>query len=336
MLNFHTFRFVETSTHSQSIQGEKNMKRTTFVRSALVLSGLLLSAQTWAQTPDNAPPPPMQGGPGGGFGRGPGGGGRGGFAFGTVSAVNAAASTITVTPRGGGSEQIIQVSPSASLITQTPTTLADLRVGEQVRVSGIPTTITASQIVVGTLPGMAGGAGGNAQGGRFGRPGGGFGGQFGGPGGGPGAPGGGFRNARGGQGGGAGNGGGPGGSTMSITASVISLNPLTLIAPDNTSITLKMASTTKISRLSTIVLGGVKVGDQIVATGQTGTDGVFTATMVADNLDMGSMMGRGGFGGGGGFGGQGGRMRGRNRQNGGQAPSGDNAAAPQPNGGSAF
>lgn len=315
------------------------MKRITFVRGALALSGILLSVPTLAQGPNNPPPPGAQSAPGGG-GRGQRGGGRGGFrggnfSFGTVSAVDASANTITVTPRGGGSEQIIQVSPSASLVTQTPTTVGSLRVGEQVRVSGIPTTITASQIVVGTMPGGQGGPGGMP-----GRPGGGFGGQFGGPGGGAGTPGGGFRNQRGGPGGGPGNGGVPGGSTMSITASVLSLNPLTLMAPDNTSITLKMASTTKISRLSTTTLGSVKVGDQIVATGQTGTDGVFTATMVADNLDMGSMMGRGGMGGfgGGGFGGgQGGRMRGRGRQNGGQAPAGDNMAAPpQPNDGGNF
>ncbi len=316
------------------------MKRTTFVRSALALSGLLLSAQTWAQSPNNAPPPGAPNSAGGAAGRGQRAGGRGGFGgnftFGTVSAVDASAGTITVTPRAGGSDQVIQVPSSASVITQTPTTVSDLRVGEQVRVSGIPTTITASQIVVGAMPGMPGGPGGGAAGGRFGRPGGVPGGQFGGQGGAPGAPGGGFRNGRGGPGGGAGNGGGPGGSTMTITASVLSLNPLTLMAPDNTSITLKMASTTKISRLSPIALGGIKVGDQLIATGQTGDDGVFTATTVADNVDMGSIMGRGGMGGGGGFGGQGGRMRRGGRQGGGQAPANDNAAAPQPNDGSVF
>lgn len=304
------------------------MKHIPFVRSALVLSGLLLTAPLWAQAPDDAPPPPMQGGPGGGFGgggRGPSGGGRGGFAgrfaFGTVSAVDASAGTITLTPRGGGSDQVIQVPPTVNMVTQTPTTVRDLKVGEQVRVSGIPTTITASQIVVGSLPAGIGGPGGGGRGGQFGNPGGGPGGQFGGQGGRFGGPGGGpgFGGGRGGAN------GGPGGSTMTITASVLSLNPLTLIAPDNTSITLKMASDAKISRLSTLAMSGVKVGDQVIATGQTGDNGVFTASTVADNLDMGSMMGRG-MGGGGGFGGRGGRMGGRGRQGGGQAPAGDNAA----------
>lgn len=308
------------------------MKRTTFVRSALVLSGLLLSAPTWAQAPDNAPPPPMPGGGGGGFRGGPGGGGRGGFAgrfaFGTVTAVDTSANTITLTPRGGGSDQIIQVPAGTSVISQAPTTVSSLKVGEQVRVSGIPTTITASQIVAGSLPAGIGGPGGGGRGGQFGGPGGGFGGQ---------------RGAQGGPGGANGGrpgaGGGPGGSTMTITASVLSLNPLTLIAPDNTRITLKMASDAKISRLSTIAIGGVKVGDQVIATGQTGDDGVFTASTVADNLDMGSMTGRGGMGGGfggGGFGGGGGRRGGRGRQGGGQAPAGDNGAAPPPDGGGAF
>ncbi len=299
------------------------MKRTTFVRSALAVSGILLSAPTWAQFPGNAQAPGAPGGGGGGFRGGQRGGGRGGFggnfSFGTVSAVDASANTITLTPRGGGSDQIIQVSPSASLVTETPTTVGDLRVGEQVRVSGIPTTITASQIVVGTMPGAQGGPGGNAPGGRLARPGG------------LGAPGGGF-------GGGAGR---PGaGGTMTITASVLSINPLTLIAADNTAITLKMASTTKISRVSALALGSVKVGDQVIATGQTGADGVFTASMVADNMDMASMMGRGGYGGGGfgggGFGGGGARMRGRGRQNNGQAPADGSAAAPQPSDGNSF
>ncbi len=328
------------------------MKHIPFVRSALVLSGLLLTAPLWAQAPDDAPPPPMQGGPGGGFGgggRGPGGGGRGGFAgrfaFGTVSAVDASAGTITLTPRGGGSDQVIQVPSTVSMITQTPTTVRDLKVGEQVRVSGIPTTITASQIVVGSLPAGIGGPGGGGRGGQFGGPSGGPGGQFGGPGGGPGGqfggPGGGAGGRFGGPGGGPSFGGGhggaangPGSSTMTITASVLSLNPLTLIAPDNTSITLKMASDAKISRLSTLAMSGVKVGDQVIATGQTGDNGVFTASTVADNLDMGTMMGRGGMGGGGGYG-RGGGYSGRNRQRGGQgggqAPASNNMADPKPN-----
>lgn len=309
------------------------MKRNAFVRSALALSGVLLCAPLWAQAPDDAPPPPMQGGPGGPggpggtFGRG-GGGGRGGFAgrfaFGVVSSVDAKAGTITLTPRGGGNDQIIQMGPSASMVTQTTTTVGSLRVGEQVRVSGIPISIIASQITAGTLPNGLGAPGGGGRGGPGGGPG--FGG---GPGGGGGrGPGGGFGGGRPGA-------GGPGGSTMNITASVLSLNPLTLMAADNTNITLKLAPDAKISRLSTIALGGVKVGDQILATGQTGEDGVFTATTVADNLDMGSLMGRGGmmggggrggFGGGPGFGGGGGRNRGRGGQNGGQTPAGDNNA----------
>lgn len=311
------------------------MKHIPFVRSALVLSGLLLTAPLWAQAPDDAPPPPMQGRPSGG-GRG---GFTGRFAFGTVSAVDASAGTITITPRGGGSDQVIQVPSTVSMVTQTPTTVRDLKVGEQVRVSGIPTTITASQIVVGSLPTGIGGPGGGGRGGQLGNPGGGPGGQFGGQGGGPGGR---FGGPGGGAGFGGGRGGaanGPGGSTMTITASVLSLNPLTLIAPDNTSITLKMASDAKISRLSTLTMSGVKVGDQVIATGQTGDNGVFTASTVADNLDMGTMMGRGGMGSGGGYGrggGYGGRNRQRGGQGGGQAPASDNMADPKPNYGRIF
>lgn len=307
------------------------MKRNAYALSALALSALLLSAPAWAQNQDDGPPPPMQGGGGfsggpGGFGGGPGGPGFGGgrgfggggfagrFASGTVSAVNASAGTITITPRGGGADQTISIPASASVLTQSPTTVSSLRVGEEVRVSGVPTTFKASQITVGTLPAGIGGPGGGGRRGFGGGPGGG------GFGGGPGGP-----NAQ--QGGGR---PGQGGGTMTLTASVVSNNPLTLMLPDNTTVTLKVDPAAKINRVSTGTVAGVKVGDQVFATGQTGDNGVFTATTVADNLDMGIGGGRGGFGGG--PGGPGGRMRGGRGGRGG-GPGGGGGGMPPPDGG---
>ncbi|MBV9850723.1 MAG: hypothetical protein JO250_13705, partial [Armatimonadetes bacterium] len=98
------------------------MRNTMSALFASTLVGLALAAPAVAQAPDAGPPP----GPGGGFPGGPPPGGTGGFpggpgagfggqrrlpfAFGTVSAVDAAASTITLTTQGGAT-QTLKVAP---------------------------------------------------------------------------------------------------------------------------------------------------------------------------------------------------------------------------------
>lgn len=240
------------------------MKALTLGRSALGLTGLLLTMLApLAQAQDNPPipPAPLQSGPGGPGGNpgGPGGnpggrggfgnrgGGRGGFAgrfsMGTVSAVDTAAGTLTLTPNNGGEAQTVKLGPAATVMTQETIPVSRLRVGENVRVTGVPVTITASQIVAGDLPtGLPGGGrrvGANAQ-----------------PGG-AGAQPGGLRRT------------GAASGTTTMSASVLSLNPLTLSVGDNVAVALKLAPDAKVSRISSTTLGQVKVGDQIVATGQT-------------------------------------------------------------------
>lgn len=241
-------------------------------------------------------------GPGGG---GPGGGGfnrRPPFALGTVTAVDTAADTITITPQfGGGSSQTIKTENTTQIVSQSVAAVSDLKVGDQVEVQGVPTGMTASSLTIGQSPFMPGRPGGS-----------------GGPGGRPGGP------------------GAPPPSFAVATGKVTSTSPLTVAVSDTVSLTLKMAANAKVTKFTPVTLGGIKVGDRVLSMGQTGDDGTFTATTVALNVDMGSLMGgmggRGGFGGGFG-GGRGGRERGgRNGGPGGGGPGGGGPGAPGDNG----
>ncbi|MBV9850684.1 MAG: hypothetical protein JO250_13505 [Armatimonadetes bacterium] len=314
------------------------MKRNAFTLFALALVGLALAAPAFAQAPDAGPPP----GPGGGFpggpppGGGPGGfpGGPGGgfggqrrlpFAFGTVSAVDAAASTITLTTQGGAT-QTLKVAPDAQIVTQQAVTVADLRVGDRVAVQGAPTGITASQVTAGAPPAGLPGAGG------FG--GGGFGGR------------GGNAAAGGGTAGGGAAGGAPlGFATASGTVKALPTAKdahLTLSLSSDAVLYVKMAEGAKVVRWASVALSGIKSGDRVVASGQTGDDGTLTASVVGVNMPQGGPGGGfgGGFGGpgggfgrygapGGGFGQQGG-FGGRRRRGGGNGgyggPGGGNGA----------
>ncbi len=270
------------------------------------------------------------GGPGGGpggFGGGRGGFGRAPFAFGAISAVDTNAGTITITSQfggnggnGGSNSQVIKIGAGAQVISQTDTTVADLKIGDQVQVQGVPTGITASQLTVGTPPAGLPGAGG------FG------GGRFGGPG-----------------GGGAGGGNNAGGAAAAqgfatATGKIASLPTATdahlsiTLGPD-VQLFLKMAAGAKITRYTTLRLTDLKVGDQIMAMGQTGDDGTLTASTVGVNMPMmrggfGGGFGGGGFGGGFGGGGFGGGRGGRNRRGGGGGfGGGQNGGGPNGGGG---
>lgn len=297
------------------------MKTDTFRKGRALALGLTLmttalstAAVAQGQGGFGGPPPGANGG--GGFG-GPGGGGRGGFAggrapfaLGAISAVDANAGTVTITSQfGGGNSQMIKVGTDAQVISQADTTVANLKVGDQVQVQGVPTGITASQLTVGTPPTGLPGAGG--FGGRLGGPGGG---RFGGgnAGGGNGAAAQGFATAT--------------GKIASLPTATDSHLSITL-GPDAT-LYLKMAPGAKITKYTTLKLTDLKVGDQIMATGQTGDDGMLTANAVGVNMPM----MQGGFGGpnGGGFGGA---RAGRGRRGGGQNGAGGFGG---PNGGGGF
>lgn len=246
---------------------------------AALMTGPIFAPAAQAQGPQGG-----FGGPGGGFGGGQGGGGfnrRPPVAFGTVTAVDAGAGTITISGRGGS--QTIQTQGTTSIVTQTTAAVSDLKKGDTIEVQGVPTGITASSVTIGQSP-FAG----------LGGPGGG------GPGGPP--PGGGF--------------GGPGAAPASAAASahgtVTSTSPLTISLSSTASLVLKMDPNAKVTKYTTETLSAVKVGDRVMGIGMANDDGTFAATTVAVNVDMSAMGGRGGFGGGnGGYGrGQRGNARG--------------------------
>ena len=226
-------------------------------------------------------------GPQGGFG-GPGGGGPGGFnrrppfAFGTVTAIDTGAGTITISGRGG--DQTIQTQGTTQFVSQVAASVSDLKKGDTIEVQGVPTGITASTLTIGQSP-LTG------LGGPGGPP----------PGGGPGAP--------------PPPGGGPGGSgaapaMASATGTVTSTSPLTISLSSTATLTLKLDPSAKVTKYSTVQISAVKVGDRVLGIGTANDDGTFAATTVALNMNPGGFGGRGsrgGFGGrGGGFGGPGG------------------------------
>jgi hypothetical protein len=183
------------------------------------------------------------------------------------------------------------------MVTQAAATIADLRVGDQVQIQGVPTGITASSITAGQMPtflpggGPGGGGGGNAGGGpAAGNPG--------------------------------GRGAGAGPTFASASGRVTSTNPLTISLGEGVSLTVTPAANARITRITPVAFNNLKAGDRVMAMGQAGQDGTFTATGLTVNMEMGP----GGFGGfgPGGFGGRGGRGGGRRGGQGGpQGAPGD-------------
>jgi hypothetical protein len=250
---------------------------------AATLGGVPLAL---AQDPGQGPPP--------GFGGGPGGGGRGGqfggpggrmpFAVGTVSGVDAANGTVTVQSQfGNGTQQTIRLAQGATVVTQAVVAVSDLKVGDRVQVQGVPTGITASSITAGEMlqmmPGFGGGPGGGPQGNNAN----------------------GQNRTRGGA--------AQQAAFASATGKITSVEPLTIALGGGVSLTVELAQSARVTRVTTVGLDSLKVGDRVMASGQAGDDGTFNATTVAVNVEMpgGGFGGPGGgFGGGRGFGGRGG------------------------------
>ncbi len=232
---------------------------------AIVLAGLALTTAAWAQF-GGGPLVPPAANPFGGrpnlpiSGANPFGRGRIPFATGTISDVDAAAGTITLTPMfGANAGQTVKVISTSQITALTEAKVGDLKVGDKVQVRGVPTGITASQITAGesgdtpmggmTMPfgGMPVGAGPSGM-------------------------------------------AGPQAASAQATGKITSLNPLTISVSDSVQVTLKAAPDVKVSRYVTEKIGDLKVGDHILASGQTGDDGVFTASRIRVNADYG--MGR--------------------------------------------
>jgi len=296
---FHAFfmsgRYLGTIKMPMDTPRRKAMNTDKFWEGRAWLVGLGL-VTALAVTPALAQGPPDNGGGGGGFQ-----GGRPNrppFAFGTVSSVDTGAGTITITPQfGGNGPQTIKLDGAAQIVTQTSAAVSDLKVGDQIAVQGVPTGITASAVTVGEPP--------------TGLPG------FGGPGG--------FGGPRGGGNGGNRAGGGAAQQGFAAASGTIKALPtksdphLTVTLGPDVQLFLKMADGATVTRYTAVKLADLKVGDRILATGQTGDDGTLTASAVGVNLPQRGGFGGGGFGGGG-FGG--GRPNGRRRGGGFGGPSG--------------
>ena len=294
------------------------MTRKTLMPGAALLATLALVAPTLAQGPGGfgqAQGGQAPGGPGG-FGRN--GGGRGGFGggmgrptVGSVASVDATAGTVTLSAANGGQPTTIKVAADTPIATETTGTVADLKEGDQVQITG---SLTALTITTGTLPYSFGTTGRFLMGG--------------------------FGGGRGGFGGGAVA--DPNAASYSITnGKVVSVSPLTISAGSNVTVTLKSSDNAKVNRITTGTLAGIKPGDQVLAMGPVDAgSGAVTATMLAVNFSQlqGGFGGRGGFGRGGqgGFGGgpgggqngQGFGGQGRRRNRGGQGGGNTDQAAP--------
>ena len=180
--------------------------------------------------------------------------GRMPFASGTVSAVDAATGTITLTPMfGTGPGQIVKVAETTQVTAQMDSKVSELKVGDRVRVNGVPTGMTASQIT-------AGDSGDMFMGGPFGpiKP--------------VGLPG---ANAP------------QGMANAQAIGKISSLSPLTVMISDTVSVILKPAPDVRVTKMVTEKAAAIKVGDRITANGQSDDAGVLTANSIRVNMDNG-------------------------------------------------
>ncbi len=251
------------------------MTRSSKTLLAALLAGTALTTAAGAQfgggpmVPPAGPagmPMPMNGGPnvaGGPMGMM----GRLPFANGTVTAVDAAAGTVTLTPMfGGGMPQTVRVTGATQITATREGTVGDLKVGDTIQVRGVPTGITASQITAGDSADQAGGSmmGGNMSlpqtgtrlGGRPGL-------------------------------------GGAQPAWAQASGKITGLSPLTVSLSDGVAVTLKVGPDVKVSRNVTEKVGDIKAGDRIMANGTTGDDGVLAATRIRVNVDFGMGFGIG-------------------------------------------
>lgn len=180
------------------------------------------------------------------------GGGHLPFASGTVTAVDVPSGLVTVMPTfGGAAGQTVRVTGTTQITAQVEVKVSDLKVGDAVQVRGVPTGMTATQITVGegSDPFMA-------------------------------AP----------FGGGTGRPGGTGAAGMAYAQAsgrIASLSPLTITISDTVSVILRPTPDVRVLKTESETVGDLKVGDRIMANGQSGDDNVLTATRIRVNSDSG-------------------------------------------------
>lgn len=247
------------------------MTRNSKTITAALLVGTALTTAAWAQFGGGGPmvppagpigmPMPMGGGPNMPGGS-PIGAGRLPFANGTVTAVDTAAGTLTLSPMfGGGTPQTVKVTDATQITATREGTVGDLKVGDTVQVRGVPTGITATQITAGDSADLPmGGMGLPLAGPRLGS------------GGRPGL-------------------GGPQAAFAQATGKVTALSPLTVSVADGVQVTLRVTPDAKISRNVVEKMGDLKAGDRVMANGQPGDDGVLAASRIRVNADYGMSFG---------------------------------------------
>lgn len=244
------------------------MTRSSKTLAAALLAGTALTTAAWAQfggspmVPPTGPtemPLPMGGGPNPAGGN-PFGNGRMPFANGPVTAVDAAAGTITLTPMfGGGAPQTVKVTDTTQITATRVGAVGDLKVGDTIQVRGVPTGITASQITAGDGADPPGGSISPLPAGPR------FGGKF--------------------------NGSRPGLSGAQpafaqATGKITGLSPLTVSVSDGVQVTLRVGPDAKISRNVREKIGDLKAGDRVMANGKAGDDGILAATRIRVNADL--------------------------------------------------
>ena len=179
------------------------------------------------------------------------------FASGAVTAVDSAAGTVTLTPMFiGAAPQTVRVTGATQITAQKEAQVSDLKVGDVVQVRGVPTGITATQITAGegSDPFMGGPFGGGMT-----RPGG--------------------ANTA-------------GMASAQASGRIASLNPLTITISEGVSVVLKTSANVRVVTTVTETVGDLKVGDRLMANGQSGGDNVLTATRIRVNADYGMGGGR--------------------------------------------
>ena len=243
--------------------------RTAGVGVGIVLVGLVAARMVWLAPTAHAQggPPPQGQGPFGGPDQRMGGFmANGPFVVGTVAEVGQTQKMIAVTMPFGRNERIVKVTDKTKMVTQRDAKVSELKVGDQVQVSGVPTGIRASSVTIGDAPGFFSAM----MPGR--RPG--------------------MANA----------GGQPQQnpwqmSFASASGKVTSVSPLTVALDNQVSLTIKMAPDARVQKIAPVALSAIKEGDRIMAVGKTDSQGILSATSIGINMGMGGGM-FGGFGGG--------------------------------------
>ena len=266
---------------------KSSMTRTGKTLTTALLAGTALTTAAWAQFGGGGPmvPPaptgvptmgmPTGGGPSGVpmsgrpnmTGGSPFGMGRLPFANGTVTAVDAASGTVTLSPMyGGGAPQTVRVTGETKITATRAGTVGDLKVGDTIQVQGVPTGITATQITAGDSADMAGGGMGMMPGMMLTGP------RLG-----AGQPGmGGARAA-----------------SAQATGTITGLSPLTVSVSEGVLVTLKVGPAVKVNRNVSEKIGDLKAGDRVMANGKAGDDGVLAASRIRVNADSGMGFGMG-------------------------------------------